>query len=642
VGKKDNMAQFLKQFEVLKAGINSLFAGKIARPGTLDQPPALLTIYAGLTGCWVVQSGKKDENRDNKLEDALVKQFVGAKGSAKRSVALSFDNRPTVSTKHDLTAMPTSELIKRLTPSNEPVRVRLIVQDPMIFHKVMKFSEPPTGRDALKGFFTFLPPPLSVYFRPLEQSESADGYYNVVAMTTNLLRTLVEAAGEKALALESIVPLSSAGIIAMRDAMVKDDEALLFPGPRCNTLVMGGVGGPYIVRTFTPGWKQVADAMQLAGIPAEEAVAALLTRAELGGRSVHRKEVDAFKLRLKEVIDETVGYYVNQFGKTPPRRVLVCGQEIPPGLFDFEKLTKDPVALIAGRRLDDHPNLLEGTDEPLFKKGRITFRFEPEARQFVEVSDAPTRTRKASNKTDGANLSGAARRKRDRLNNKQEADRADVSVAGIKLEDLAKRRETLAVAFLALLVLGFSLNEYLDKRRAYKTSWDILVGLEKTAGSQAGDLAKLRAIKKPLWTQKMLAITEELKLSPSLWITDVYVEDAKGKLAGKDVSGRELTIEGAALPDKAGHVKEIANYMERLKNNKPFMEGVSKLYFGNVALDEREEDVVRFKLKALYDNNVVVTLKTDTRTDGKSTINDVTGRMQQHNEKTDEISKIAR
>jgi hypothetical protein len=640
-----------KTFEGITAGIKSLFAREVkVSSGEQVEQSALLTLYVGLTGCWVVRGDEKDEDQKGvKLGDAFVKEIVSGRASAKRPTGLSIEDKPLVSAKHDMTALSTSEIIKRLSPQNKPVRVRLIVHDQMIFHKLVKFPEPPAGRDSLKGLFPFLPPPLAVDFRPLEHAGEAGGYYNVVALTMNLLRKFVNEAGEKALVLESIVPLSAAGIIAMRDAMVKDDDALIFPGPRCTTLVLGGLGGPYLVRTFTPGWKQVADAMEKAGIPAEEAVKALLTRVELGGRSVHRKEVEAFKIRVEEVVQETIGYYRDQLGKTPPKRFLACGHEIPPGLFGYEQFDKDPVALIAGHRLEDLPNLLEGTDEPLFKKGRVTYRFEPAARSFMEVSDEPARARASAvkaAKSAKVSVSAAARRKKDRLKKDQDRQQGDESpglslagltLPGVTMEDITEWREVIMVGALILIFTGFALSAYLDLRRDYKVSWDALVGLQRDAGSLAGDIAKLRAIKKPLWTQKLLVLSEEL--STSLWITDVYVEDVKVKRSGQDIAGRELTIEGAALPAKAGHVKEIANYMDRLKKNKPFMEGVSKLYFGNVALDDKEEDVVRFKLKVLYEKAVVVTSNMGAETDKKGVMEDLTGKVKQHAEEQEKTIK---
>ncbi|MBF0458755.1 MAG: hypothetical protein HQK99_12775 [Nitrospirae bacterium] len=119
----------------------------------------------------------------------------------------------------------------------------------------------------------------------------------------------------------------------------------------------------------------------------------------------------------------------------------------------------------------------------------------------------------------------------------------------------------------------------------------------------------------------MMALAGEI--TPPLFITDFSVgaEEIKGKAAaaksepdssesktaknqpnpGTDLHAHRITIEGASMPPSFGHVREIANFMDRLRKNKVFMKNITEFTFKGLTLAEGDKgDMVRFTFEAIY------------------------------------------
>jgi hypothetical protein len=112
----------------------------------------------------------------------------------------------------------------------------------------------------------------------------------------------------------------------------------------------------------------------------------------------------------------------------------------------------------------------------------------------------------------------------------------------------------------------------------------------------------LDEVDKVLWAEKLLAIAQHL--DQHLWLTDLYLTEAKQQAAHESIISKKLVFEGAALPSSEGHIVRIANYMNRLLNDsEQFMQDFSEISFDGSTIDESEpgNPLVRFRLVAWYD-----------------------------------------
>ena len=113
---------------------------------------------------------------------------------------------------------------------------------------------------------------------------------------------------------------------------------------------------------------------------------------------------------------------------------------------------------------------------------------------------------------------------------------------------------------------------------------------------------------KVLWSEKFLSLSKNM--DRKMWFTDVYLSDEQRDVGGENILSKKLVLEGAVLPSTDGHIKRIANFIERLLEDEEFfMNDFRDITFEGAERDLSEsDDVVRFTLDAWYDENKRINL----------------------------------
>lgn len=532
----------------------------------------IITIFIGRSACWYI-----DSSNPSKMECLKTK------------------------------SIQTGKILNELFPTKSHIRLRLIYHSNNVLHRTIRFSGKELGREVLSGYFSNLKGPLSILS---QQIAGEDNYYLITAMDIVFLKQFIQDLSEKALYLESIVPLPMAALEAVKQGLIKPDTALIFPGNTCTSIVLSPSNGDCMIRTINYGWQKVVDGLIEAGVSETEAISNVLTRQELQRGTAYEGIVSPFCKDLKNAIDETLSYFTEQLCAPMPNKFLLCGLEIPPGLYEGEKTSFNPVQLISEIEEASLTNLLKGTNEVILKTGRISYTFVPEKRSFQKLDNKP--------KVQTSRQSKISRRTRIGISKSPKQETQSVWGQLIKRSnsikdsfsvqnqdgDQKELKELFLTAITILIVFYLAWGQYSKKSREYNNYLNNYAYLQRqNAEYSIGLINEKDRNKKPLWTEKMLELSAEL--TPYLWLTNVYftiVDDKHGNLS---VKHRVLNIEGATHPSPIGHIAEISKYYDRLTQNKKFMEGFSDLKFRGLKIDETTNSIVRFTFSAIYEGEVL-------------------------------------
>lgn len=560
-------------------------------PQQYEEGHITLTLYPGVSSCWIGDVGGQPD------KPVVARQRYGQDSQG------------------------IEHTVSKLIRQRKSVRLRLIVHRPEIFYKLVYLKDRFAAVEYLKGMFPYLTPPMALNSHPLEGTFGENKYNVLSAVELTPFRRIVEELGEGVLNLEAVVPLPIAAILAIDRGLLDLTAAnLVFPGHHCTSMIIGAKDGPYLIRSFTPGWLSVVKKFEEAGLSRIEAVTALLDRPELSGSSAYEGILNPFRREVKAGMDETIKFYRDQLNEIPPDKNLLCGLEIPDILFSGEQADFNPVALVSQLPEDKLPNILKGTPEPLYKKGSFNYVYDPARSAFKEFKEPPKQLTPSS-------------RKRGR---KLGVDYKDARGKLFEIIDLIRKRLTsgtgkeretkilwdLKIALaLPVVVFFFIANGYFDLVNQYEKLVSSFADVQSQISFIHKEIEKSAKIPKDFWTEKMMALAGEI--TPPLFITDFSVgaEDIKGKgaaarsepdssenkaaknqqKAGTEIHSHRITIEGASMPPSFGHVREIANFMDRLRKNKVFMKNITEFTFKGLTLAEGDKgDMVRFSFEAIY------------------------------------------
>jgi len=92
-------------------------------------------------------------------------------------------------------------------------------------------------------------------------------------------------------------------------------------------------------------------------------------------------------------------------------------------------------------------------------------------------------------------------------------------------------------------------------------------------------------------------------------------------------------IQGAVLPSTDGHILQIAQFVERLEEDKQgFMDDFREIVFDGAYLDRGESDaVVRFTIEARYDAKKRQAVASSAPSTAGSTLGDTTKKVEERN-----------
>ncbi|MBL6598402.1 MAG: hypothetical protein ISP41_05885 [Alphaproteobacteria bacterium] len=210
---------------------------------------------------------------------------------------------------------------------------------------------------------------------------------------------------------------------------------------------------------------------------------------------------------------------------------------------------------------------------------------------------------------------------------------------GTGVDQAAQDRQVGLLAILVILAAGyFGYLEIEDRERRLRGDINTMgqtyrenVDLKKNRDEATRAITRGGEIDKVLWTEKFLSLAENM--NESMWLTDVYLEVNNRTIGESEIEEKKLIIQGAVLPSTDGHILQIAEFVERLEEDKlGFMDDFREIVFDGAFLDRGESDaVVRFTIEARYDakkRQAVASAKPSAR---GSTLGETTKKVEERN-----------
>jgi hypothetical protein len=402
--------------------------------------------------------------------------------------------------------------------------------------------------------------------------------------------------------------------------------------------------GGVLARVIHTGREDFVDALRSGmGIDAAEAASMLSERDLLSGiagtegtdvasdvsRSAVDRAIGGLARRYTAAISETLAFFADQrvLGRPAEIKILDTGNRLQ-GLdhlvgehvgIGAEMEAFDPFAAFRAMPLDNGLNLLEETSSDL-RIGSISYRVHQGHIRSVEEIAREDRLQAAAAPKSEVRPRAPERRGRGRSRRSEQnggvlsrllAGRArQAKPDGATATDLAaQERQVGLLAILLIMVAGyFGYLEIEDQDRRLRNEINILgatyranVDLKQGRDEATRAITRGGEIDKVLWTEKFLSLAENM--NESMWLTDVYLEVNNRTIGESEIEEKKLVIQGAVLPSTDGHILQIAEFVERLEQDKQgFMDDFREIVFDGAYLDRGESDaVVRFTIEARYD-----------------------------------------
>ena len=358
-------------------------------------------------------------------------------------------------------------------------------------------------------------------------------------------------------------------------------------------------------------------------------------------------------------IRETLDFFDHHRALGRPARIRILGAETAPrGLdrlitervgVDAALEAFDPFAAFRAMPFDAGLNLLEETSSDLLI-GSVSYRVHQghirsvdeiarEDRQQAATTAPETEVRRRSSDRRGRGRSRISQHDGG-LFSKLFSARAGGARAGgtATASDAATQdRQVGLLAILLIMVAGyFGYLEIEDRDRRLRSDINVLgvayranVDLKKGRDAATRAITRGGEIDKVLWTEKFLSLAKNM--NASMWLTDVYLEVNNRTIGENEIEEKQLVIQGAVLPSTNGHILQIAEFVERLEQDKQgFMDDFREIVFDGAYLDRGEsEEVVRFTIEARYDAKKRQTVVTQTKRPAASTLGEATKKVEE-------------
>ncbi|QWR77225.1 hypothetical protein [Candidatus Magnetomonas plexicatena] len=601
-----------------------------------------------------------ETNQDVSEEPITLSIYIGGASYQVVKTGADIIEPPESASSYDLSGDLPKDVLRKLSPDKSNIKIRYVFSRPEVYFKVFTPKSRPLKKEQAKGFFSFIPPPTSIDSKPLwEEVREQDDFHTIVAMPVEPLRKMLESMSDKALTVESMVPLSFSALLAFKSGVMGDGPAcIVYPDYNCTTVAIGSINGPFIIRSFLPGWESVVNGLIEYGIAKDEAINAVLTKREFFESSAYTDIVAPYKTQVKKGIDDTRTFYNDQLGGKCPESYLLCGYEKPMALLKADSVTFDPLALIAKETAATLPNLLSGTDEAIFKKGTVVFGFDSETNTFKEMAEPERRAAKPSRhrvkkpkekkavtfasliekfRNMTKNTGSFGKLFKDLIKAKGAKGASAVKLSGADVINTISK----GLSLILILFFVYGTYKYFTLGSQYRKEIQSYESLHEDIDKLTHAIEQNKGSVKHFWTQKVLAIAKNLDLS--LWVMDITVDESgKKQQKGNPAPGgalvkRILTIEGAALPSIDGHLKDVANFMEKLDNDTTFMVGISKIDFKGLSLEKSDDKVVHFTIDAIYEGGVPKPREKDNSKPDMPSLPETIQKTQEHNKQAEEV-----
>ena len=223
-------------------------------------------------------------------------------------------------------------------------------------------------------------------------------------------------------------------------------------------------------------------------------------------------------------------------------------------------------------------------------------------------------------------------------------------------EDQKSKSDQFKALFLLMVVgvLYLAYTEYEVVKKKYDTqarkylkarkTQDGLMKQLNSLGTRAVSQRKVEDLNKIFWSEKFLALAKNM--NEHIWLTDIYLSEATREVGGVQVKSKTMMIDGRVLPSSDGHVQIIAEYIDRLLQDKEwFMSDFRNVVFNGSEMDGSFEDPesdpqIRFTLQAWYDKNKRIESKTkgsSNESGGSGGLNDMHNNINRHNQALEDV-----
>ena len=451
---------------------------------------------------------------------------------------------------------------------------------------------------------------------------------------------------------------------------------LYVAGRHSHLLLMHPEHGGALARVIHTGREDFVDALRSGmGIDEAEAASMLSKRDLLSGiagaegtdmasevsRSAVDRAIGGLAREFIASISETLDFFADQRRLGRPAGITILGNGN--GLLGLDRLISqhvgvgaeievfDPFAAFRAMPLEDGLNLLEETSSDL-RIGSVSYRVHQGNIRSVEEIARENRLQAATTvpKTEGrpraSDRRGHGRSRRSGqtggLLSRLLPTRVRAPGSGgapATTDSAAQDRQVGLLAILLIMVAGyFGYLEIEDQDRRLRNQINILgatyranVDLKKGRDEATRAITRGGEIDKVLWTEKFLSLAENM--NESMWLTDVYLEVNNRTIGESEIEEKKLVIQGAVLPSTDGHILQIAEFVERLEQDKQgFMDDFREIVFDGAFLDRGESDsVVRFAIEARYDAKKRQTAVTRAQRPAASTLGEATQKVEERN-----------
>ena len=439
--------------------------------------------------------------------------------------------------------------------------------------------------------------------------------------------------------------------------------------------------GGVLVRTIRTGGDDFIDALR-SGMGIDEAQAAkmfserdLLTGIaeadEVDGADpasdVERSAVDraigpTVRAYIASVL-ETLDFFEHQRVLGRPARIAMLGSGIAPrgldGLIadrvgiDVEPEVFDPFSAFRALAIDEGLNLLEATSSDL-KIGSVSYRVQQGRIRSVDEIAREDRNQAATVAPEPAARSGLSdRRGRGGSRNAEPIGgllsrlfSSPPSAGGSRSPSLAsdapaQDRQTGLWVVLFIMLTGaagyYGYQGIQEREQSLKADYESLssaylanVYLKNGRDAATQTNAASGEIDKVLWTEKFLSLAKNM--NESMWLTDVYLEVNNRTIGESEIEEKKLVMQGAVLPSTDGHILQIAEFIERLQEDRlGFMDDFREIVFDGAYLDRGEsESIVRFTIEARYDAKKRQSVDIQAKSPTGASLGDTTQKIKEH------------
>ncbi len=484
------------------------------------------------------------------------------------------------------------------------------------------------------------------------------------------LQNYLEHFEENAVKIAGILPIAS---LLMHELTQKPDAAFwmgsektlcLFSDPGRDSLVIRNI--PVGLLHFS---EAIKDKMGLTPFSAAETlskrdhITTLDFEVEPANRRPAEQALIPLLQQLHHELHGTLDYFVSQrLGSEPIAWSLYGGFSRIQGLNEWlsndfpVQLEKDDSlnelqSVLKNNEIDTLMNLLDESEDDLVTVGRISYTF---ADGRFLPTNVVKRDRFVRSIGQLYTIKMPWSKRRDSVEHKEAAqqEQAEYEVAAPSTADERPYFAGLIAVLCLALYWGYDQYETMAKRyesqaTAYERNLasnskvnESLYGLSESGvrlSSADDDTVKV------YWAEKFLELGAHME--EHIWFTDVYLAEDTASIGGDQVLTKKLVMEGAVLPSTDGHIMKIAEYVARLESNREkhgFMSDFRKINFVEAVLaDDEEEQIIKFKLEAVYDKNKrIEVVSEDTNVEkGKNPLQDLKDATKAREKETQKILK---